>query len=654
MNTLSQYTIIFLLIFISVNSQSNERKAEGIPGESLFSATVYYGFELSPSGTKLLFRYWTTDGIIVVVYDLDARKVKYSFKMPKGYNARDLSWLSNNSLVFEHKGMLIKMEENSANLEIMVDYVFDRNGSSDERRIKYWNFYHTLTWDDSTVLIQSFDGADSQLHHYNFITGEKTLLLDGRKLDIQEWNVDSLGNPKFGVRINDSTKDYFWVDLASGSIFPVVLPNGKPLQINRRNPKINHYKITAYGSSSRHLFISENATTGYFRLLEIDPKDGKIIRVLRDKIGEDFSYQDNNLALFFHPKTGELAGIRSWGDYYDQDWLLPEFETLQNQIDKLSPATTNIIRECDHDLRYCRVTCLNYSDTTEQRLLDSKTNELLKIYDWSKERKDYVVSTPEKITYYNKDIPIVGFLTNATHRISENTPFLIIPCNGPFKRHDNWFNNYAQFFSTRGFNVLQINMRSCRGYGQQHLFGNDGDLANNIASDLALAAEYINGKLQYKNTKIFLFSNDAYGSYAISLALKATPSKFDGAALFSAPLEPIKFFKYVSKSKYYIDLGFWNSLSSSEKLTRQQFKKLSTYDAVASTSVPIVYAGGLDDESPIKKTLEKLEKAAKKNPNLQVKRLKDIELSLDQNTQQIFYANTAYRLFLSTLSEGKP
>ncbi len=638
---------IALLLYQYAFATNETSRITEIPPDDLFAHNVYYGFKFSPSGNDLLFRYWTTDGVIIVVYNLQKNELRHQFKMPNGMSARDISWISDSALAFEFKGTLLRMEADGGNLKVMIGRVFDYSGPREDRRYKYWNVEHTLPKDRANILVESNSEGYSLLHLYNTITGDKQDLLNGRKLDIQSWIGDDTGKPRVGIRKKKDEHLFFWVEHNDKSIHPVTLPNGESLIHNIHHPERNHYFVEDYVLNSRNIFISENATTGFFRVLEIDPKNGKIIRVVAEKDGMDMSRKGNSLYIHHNPKKEQFAGIKFWTDKLVNDWEDTDFTDMQKRIDSLLPDTNNSILQCANNMKYCQVLSMNSTDTTNHYFFNRDSNLLHLIYKKLENRSKYTTENPKPITINSGKTQLHGYLTRASDPKIKNPGVIIMPCPRIFRRHLAVFNPYVQFFSTRGYAVLQANTRGCLGYGKEYAYPKDGLLAEIIANDIVATGLWIRSQADFAESSLFLFAEDLMGSYKNAMALKQNGSIFSAAALFSPPLEIPAFYKYARRENYHTDLGFWNTNFADGKYDKKTLKQLSPFDSVMNAAIPILVASGEYDESPIHKTMEKLEKAAKKNKNLKVRYLKDTKLNLKSDSMRIYYAESAFRLFES-------
>lgn len=649
MRALGLLLVVSLLAMFT--QASDDRLREPVPSSVLFSGFKFGEFKLSPSGKYLLIKHWKMDGSSISVYDIPNKKIKYNFKVDKEYKYRDITWLSDEVIAYEKNGYIVKMESSGSNLEVMVNRVIDKKGSYEDRRYKYWNLGGLIPGDKGEVLLEASSDDKSLLYAYNFRTGEKRLLADGRALGVSDWYVDSLGVPRVGLKETKKERQYFWFDSESGELNPVLSPSKKPLVFNKKEREKHRYQIIGYAPKSNNIYIAENRSTGYYRLVELDPKTGDIVRVIKEKAGVDIGWA-SDVVIEVRPELGVLTGIRYRDDLgWQQEWFDKDYERIQKILDKKQPELKNLITSCDRGLNFCNVEALNTTDTYIEQVLDVANGQLISVAKFAKERTGYVLNQPEAYQFKTPETTLYGITTNTT-AANDNPPVILIPCPGLESNYAVAYNSYAQFFATRGFTVHQTNNRGCSGRGVDYLYGKQGELPQYMADDLVATVEWVHSQPRYQDSKIFLFSYTWYSSFTAGLALKRKPELFSGAALFSAPLNPKAYYKYLKKNDYWYARNFWDSLAADGKLKGADFERLSVYDELAKTKIPVLLTYGRDDATPIAENLEKLSELSKANGNLDVRALKDTSLKIGLDAMEIYYAESAERTFRKALGGG--
>ena len=117
---------------------------------------------------------------------------------------------------------------------------------------------------------------------------------------------------------------------------------------------------------------------------------------------------------------------------------------------------------------------------------------------------------------------------------AKNLPLVVFPHGGPWGR-DYWgYDTFAQFFSNRGYAVLQPNFRASTGYGKKFLNAGNGEWGRKMQDDLTWGVKALvaDGTVDAKRVGI---AGGSYGGYATLAGVAFTPDVYAAAVAIVAP-----------------------------------------------------------------------------------------------------------------------
>lgn len=142
------------------------------------------------------------------------------------------------------------------------------------------------------------------------------------------------------------------------------------------------------------------------------------------------------------------------------------------------------------------------------------------------------------ITYMARDgLEIPGYLTLPIGSDGKNLPMVIMPHGGPMSR-DGWtFDDWAQFLTTRGIAVLQMNYRGSTGYGEKYRMLGDHEWGRKMLYDINDGAKWA-VEQGYADPDRMCIMGGSYGGYAAlqSVVMGEVPYK---CVIANAPITNI-------------------------------------------------------------------------------------------------------------------
>src|SRR5215469_10124142 len=139
------------------------------------------------------------------------------------------------------------------------------------------------------------------------------------------------------------------------------------------------------------------------------------------------------------------------------------------------------------------------------------------------------LSKMDAVSYPSSDaFQIPAYLTIPKGSSGKNLPVLVLPHGGPWGR-DLWgYNTLVQFFSNRGYAVLQPNFRGSTGYGKKFLDAGNHEWGRKMQDDLTWGVKYLvaQGIADPKRVGIL---GGSYGGYATLAGVTFTPDLYAAA-----------------------------------------------------------------------------------------------------------------------------
>lgn len=267
--------------------------------------------------------------------------------------------------------------------------------------------------------------------------------------------------------------------------------------------------------------------------------DDQTLAVLTNKESDRIALSEYNLisknlgkTLFEHPKYDLIsaqfeqtpAGIRpQYVSYYDHGRYTIEY--LQNRDkEKYSDlaiklkdkqwATTAVHEESNQQILLTSAS----DDPGGFYLYKKDLNELTLLYSLFPDLEGFSFARTEvSQVQVSSDVQIEYYLTRANGK-SHDT-LLVNPHGGPVGvREDTFFSPTVQFYTNRGFDILQVNFRGSSGFGKKFLEGGKGQFGKAIEQDITASVNQVLVKNSYKN---ICAMGSSYGGYSsVMLAIQ--------------------------------------------------------------------------------------------------------------------------------------
>jgi dipeptidyl aminopeptidase/acylaminoacyl peptidase len=253
-----------------------------------------------------------------------------------------------------------------------------------------------------------------------------------------------------------------------------------------------------------------------------------------------------------------------------------------------------------------------YSDISvpQYYLLDLKEQKLVGLASEYPNLENAVLSPMEKVEYEARDgLKIPAYLTIPVNSKKEKLPIVVYPHGGPWA-HDEWgFDNYVQFFASRGYAVFQPQFRGSTGFGTAFEEAGYGQWGMKIQDDITDGVRWLIDEGVADPERIAIVGA-SFGGYAAAMGAAKTPDLYKCIVSINGVLD-LKSFHDNGRNYYFdsINRKMWNNWEDVENT--------SPYHLAENIQAPMLLIAGERDtvvptahSKKMHKRLKKLKKTS--------------------------------------------
>ncbi|QGZ39880.1 dipeptidyl aminopeptidase/acylaminoacyl peptidase [Pseudoduganella flava] len=328
-----------------------------------------------------------------------------------------------------------------------------------------------------------------------------------------KWMLDYAGQPRLAVRFEDGMTEIHILDADTGNWRKLAAFPSYGVSPGAFTP-------LAFGPDGT-LYVKANRgdTSAVFAL---DVKTGKLAaEPIVNTPGFDF---DGKLVF----GRGKLLGIELRTDALGVEWIDAGMKAVQADIDKLLPATVNVITVP------ARATTQNvlvtaYSDRFPKAyyVYDMATKQAVKLGDTQPGIEPKQMGTQQWVQYKARDgMTIPALLTLPPGRPAQKLPLVVLVHGGPYVRGNSWeWNPQSQFLATRGYAVLEPEFRGSMGFGVKHFKAGFRQWGLAMQDDVTDGARWLIGRGTVDANRVCI-AGASYGGYAALMGVAREPDLF--------------------------------------------------------------------------------------------------------------------------------
>lgn len=337
----------------------------------------------------------------------------------------------------------------------------------------------------------------------------KTVVRSRRKID--DWLTDQDGVVRLGVSHRSLGKRIYW---RRGE--------GKKWRQAAKfsSGKGQIFSPLAFGPGAERIYVLSNHESDRQAAYEFDLKTGSFGR-----------------RLFSHPRV-DAAGVilsvdetKPLGVLYIVDrpqvhYLDPDFEAEMARVKASTPGAMSNFASRSLDGRRAIIFSDDTTRAGEYFLWDRERNTLKPLGKRYPALEGAKLAVMEPISYKARDgLDIPGYLTLPVDVKPELLPLVVVPHGGPISRKSQTFDYWAQFLASRGYAVLQPNIRGSSGFGRAHLAAGYRQWGLAMQDDITDGVQWLIDRGLVDRDRICIVGA-SFGGYAALMGAVRTPDLY--------------------------------------------------------------------------------------------------------------------------------
>ena len=400
-----------------------------------------------------------------------------------------------------------------------------------------------------------------------------------------EFKADLHGGVRFamGEGVDNRSKTYYRDDANSAWVL-------------LNDQTVTHVNLTplGFGADGKTAYLDrEDDGDGPDTVVAYDTSSHSMKDVLHDPVADPLR--------ILHGSHHEVIGVR-YLDGKPRDVFFDENDTavkLVRSLERSFPDQTVDVTGYTNDGKLAMV--FTYSDRSpgDYYLFDTEkknAEHLISHRDWIEPER---MGEQRPIALKARDgTSLHGFLTIPAGSNGKNLPLIVNPHGGPFGIADEWgFDGETQLLASRGYAVLQVNYRGSSGFGRAFERSGYQQWGGTMQDDLSDATRWAVAQGIADAHRICIYGA-SYGGYAALMGVAKEPSLYRCAVGYVGVYDVPMMFTQNDVKDSQADINYLR-----EHIGQNNLEAISPDHIAASIMVPVMLAGGKEDEiAPAKHT----------------------------------------------------
>ncbi|WP_157672134.1 S9 family peptidase [Cellvibrio sp. PSBB006] len=610
---LGRFCLAVVLLFANATNAETptkiakeKRDPAAILAEDFFTPINERNFRLSPDGKYLAFFNETTNAYTLTITDLEKLEVIHNFAI--SYKSpSNLTWISNRRLIFGVNGAINSVNLDGTDLRVLISHLYEPENINSYRSLvnnfRYWSLMDSLADNPDEILVSSYDkNGYANIHRINVFTGDKEDLYVARELKAGRLYTDRNGNVLLAEKVKKEVREFYKLTTSKNDkpmLASIDIANQVyDLSYDAKSYLARQVIVNGFGYEKDVIYLSENVTGDRFRLVKYNYVTNQHDVIANDEIYDVGTVNEHVDLMFFH-KEKKLVGISYQADKPKTIWFDERFKEYQRRLDAQYVGRINEIFDWSENAD--RLLVYSWSARSRGKIIifEPESNRFILQSHFSTDLDQYALADKEIYTYPAQDGTVIrSYLTLPEKDKKGKLPLIVLPHGGPFVRSEYTYDGFVQYFSSRGFAVIEPNYRGSVGLGKTHLVSGKHEIANLMLSDMADGARALiaQGTIDPGQVYILGFS---YGGYAAIMSALKYPDLYSAAVSYSAPLDLVAQLKYHKKEDHWFAYEFWSDVIGLKTKGKDHIKSLSPLHRMEEIKVPLlVFHGELDTIIP--------------------------------------------------------
>ncbi|MDR7126405.1 S9 family peptidase [Pseudotabrizicola sp. 4114] len=498
-----------------------------IPIETLFAAPAFSGAQISPDGRRIAYLARWQGRLNVFLHVIDQ---KMGWKLDGDRRLTADAHRNIESYVWSPDGDAIF-------------YLQDKDGDEN------WHLFRKAVADVSARPVDLTPFPGTRVMGFSFSTADPNKIFvqmnmrDPTLIDLHVLDVTTGDSRMIG---KDPGRFVYWIPMSNGLPHAFIIDPGGEYVLARFEDD-DFVPLASFAGEDypfaptpivptpdgTGLWLGSNRGSDRTRLVRVDLTTGEESEVASHPV---FSLDtprpeaDQRFApsLILNPVTGDLLGARFLGERQVIQPLDTQFAAVLTKLNAISGGDLGHV-SCDADGRRWVAEFTTDQDPGVTWFYDHMTGESQIIGRRRPNLDTRKLSPVRPVMVTSRDgLALPCHLTLPVDRAPHLLPTVLLVHGGPWYRDSASYDPEVQFFASRGYAVLQVNMRGSTGYGKAFTQAAKGEFAGRMHDDLIDALDWAIAGSYTDPDRVAVYGS-SYGGYAALVGASFTPDRFAAA-----------------------------------------------------------------------------------------------------------------------------
>ena len=237
--------------------------------------------------------------------------------------------------------------------------------------------------------------------------------------------------------------------------------------------------------------------------------------------------------LVHDPRTRKPVGVFYQRDLPTLKWFDAAWQARSDEIDKALPGATNVPVAANRAADVFVIESQSPTAAPTFYLYRENDHRLTRFGTAYPEIPPDSIAEAKPVRYAARDgLSIPAYVAVPRRRVAQRLPTIVLPHGGPWARDTADFDYWMQFFVSRGYAVLKPNFRGSTGYGTAFLRAGYEQWGEKMQDDVIDGLDWMIAQGITDPARVCIVGG-SYGGYAALVAAYKTPQRFRCAVDFA-------------------------------------------------------------------------------------------------------------------------